>query len=393
MPSSSLMPSTLEVAALSDMGCVRKNNEDNFGYDAANGVYVVCDGMGGMAAGEVASAIAVSTAINVFCAQPEDTPPHTRLALAIRSANDAVRVKSHEDGHHGMGTTLVSAVVQGSKLLVGNVGDSRAYLFQNGASMQLTVDHSYINELVRNGTVKVEDIHSVNLKGMESVITRAIGASNEVEPDFFSVDLKPNDTLLLTSDGLTRYVDSARLTSLVDPADLDASCQRLIQAAKDAGGADNITCLLLRFRSPSENGAESLAEVAPIAAAPFEPALVQASPFDSAPLQAPPVQPAPVDATVVGPAQVDPALHEAAPEAASPLEAAPVEPASDPSPAADASTAEAANAEAFTAETSASDPDAYPSSDTEAAEPAAQAPASDSLASASSGFEPVPASR
>ena len=259
------MSSKIEVAVRSDMGCVRKNNEDNFGYDPANGFYVVCDGMGGVAAGEVASAIACSTAISTYAAQPDETPVHTRLALSIHSANAAVRHAALDDNQHGMGTTLVCAVVQGNKLLVGNVGDSRAYLFQNGATMQLTVDHSYINELVRQGAVRVEDIHSVNLKGMESVITRAIGASQDVEPDFFALDLKPHDTLLLASDGLTRYVDSGLLVQLVDPTDLDASCERLIDAAKTAGGADNITCLLLRYDEVAE------AEIdAPAAQAPYE---------------------------------------------------------------------------------------------------------------------------
>ena len=259
------MSSKVEVAVRSDMGCVRKNNEDNFGYDPANGIYVVCDGMGGVAAGEVASAIACSTAISTFVAQPEETPVHTRLALAIHSANSAVRHAALDDNQHGMGTTLVCAVVQANKLLVGNVGDSRAYLFQNGATMQLTVDHSYINELVRQGAVRVEDIHSVNLKGMESVITRAIGAAHDVEPDFFALDLKPNDTLLLASDGLTRYVDSGLLVSLVDPADLDASCERLIDAAKTAGGADNITCLLLRYDEVAEAAADAPAAETPYA--------------------------------------------------------------------------------------------------------------------------------
>jgi len=242
------------------MGCVRTNNEDNFAYDPANGLYVVCDGMGGMAAGEVASSIACNAVIDVFAAQPVETPALTRLSLAIHAANDAVRASSQENPeHHGMGTTLVAAVVEGSKLLVGNVGDSRAYLLQNAACMQLTVDHSYINELVRNGTVRVEDIHSVNLKGLESVITRAIGAAAVVDPDFFAVDLRENDTILLSSDGLTRYVDCNRIGALIDTADLDASCQRLIQAAKDAGGADNITCLLLRY-NVSIAGGESVVE-------------------------------------------------------------------------------------------------------------------------------------
>ena len=242
------MSSNVEVAAMSDIGCVRKNNEDSYGYDPENGIYVVCDGMGGMAAGEVASTIACSTAINIFATKPGETAIHTRLKEAIRSANEAVRLAAHDNGQQGMGTTLVCAAIEGSKLVVGNVGDSRAYLFRDASPFQITEDHSYLNELLRNGAVTVEEIPAVNLKGMESVITRAIGASDDVEPDFFSFGLEHNDAVLLTSDGLTRYVDLRTLTTLVDPSDLKGSCERLIEAAKQAGGADNITCLLLRYR-------------------------------------------------------------------------------------------------------------------------------------------------
>lgn len=241
------MQSQIQVAALSDVGCVRTNNEDNFGYDPDHGLYVVCDGMGGMAAGEVASSIACATVIQTFAAQPADTPLEMRLALSIRAANDAVVHSGQSAEHKGMGTTLVAAAVAGSKLLVGNVGDSRAYMLQNGACMQLTVDHSYINELIRMGSVKVEDVPHLDLKGYESVITRAIGAAHDVEPDFFFVDLKDGDTVLLSSDGLTRYIDVNLLPGLIQPSDLQGSCQRLIDAAKAGGGADNITCILLRY--------------------------------------------------------------------------------------------------------------------------------------------------
>jgi serine/threonine protein phosphatase PrpC len=241
----------IHVAVRSDLGCVRTNNEDNFGYDPVNDLYVVCDGMGGMAAGEVASSIACSTVISVFSTQPTDTPVEMRLALAIRAANDAVRHSAQAAERQGMGTTLVAAALQGSKLLIGNVGDSRAYMLQDGSCMQLTVDHSYVNELIRMGSVQVEQLPHLDLKGFESVITRAIGAADNVEPDFFFVDLRDGDTILLASDGLTRYVDGAVIAGFIDPADLDGSCLRLIQAAKEAGGADNVTCLLLRYHTPA----------------------------------------------------------------------------------------------------------------------------------------------
>lgn len=250
------MSTNIHVAALSDIGCVRTNNEDNFGYDPNAGLYVVCDGMGGMAAGEVASSIACATVISVFAAQPAETRTEVRLALAIRAANDAVRATAAHTDQHGMGTTLVAAVVRGTRLLIGNVGDSRAYRLQAGICSQLTIDHSYLNELIRQGNIKAEDVPSLDLRGMESVITRAIGAAPGVEPDFFFFDLLDGDTILLTSDGLTRYVEGEAIRPLISPSDLEGSAQRLIEAAKNAGGADNVTCLLFRYNthapSPSE---------------------------------------------------------------------------------------------------------------------------------------------
>jgi len=203
--------------------------------------------MGGMAAGEVASSIACDIVIGTYKSQPPAAPAAERLEAAIIAANHAVRLASTEGNQHGMGTTLVAAVLDGGKLIVGNVGDSRAYLYNGGKWAQLTVDHSYVNELVRQGTVKIEDIGKVDLKGLESVITRAVGAASDIDPDFYSVDLRDGDALLLASDGLTRYAGDTAFSSLIDTADLSGSCTRLIQTAKDAGGADNITCLLLRY--------------------------------------------------------------------------------------------------------------------------------------------------
>ena len=246
------MTATIQIAALSDAGCVRPNNEDNFGYDAAHGLYVLCDGMGGSAAGEVASAIACDTAIKVFAEQPAETPVEVRLSLAIRAANEMVCRSARQAEYQGMGTTMVAAALQGSKLLLGNVGDSRAYVLQNGVCMQLTVDHSYLNELIRSGAVTLEDSHTVDLQGMESVITRAIGAASDVQPDFFAIELREGDIVLLASDGLTRYAASPRIAELVDPDDLETSCRRLIEEAKSLGGADNVTCLLLRYSAAAE---------------------------------------------------------------------------------------------------------------------------------------------
>ncbi len=244
------MPARIDVTALSDVGCVRANNEDSFGYDPAHGLHVVCDGMGGMAAGEVASSLACSTCIQVYATQPAALPMEVRLSEAIQTAHLAVCQTAQRPGLQGMGTTLVAAAVQGGKLLVGNVGDSRAFVLKNGGCMQLTVDHSYSNELVRSGAVPLEEVGSPRFRNFASVITRALGTPNTLEPDFFFMDLSDGDAVLLASDGLTRYLDVktiARLVQFGSPDALEASCQRLVAAAKNAGGVDNITCMLLQY--------------------------------------------------------------------------------------------------------------------------------------------------
>ena len=250
-----MIPLKIEATALSDVGCVRTNNEDSFGYDPIRQVYVVCDGMGGMASGEVASQLAVAAFLETIVETNDNVPMERSLHQAITAANTSVfHASAAQPEHKGMGTTLVSASIEGGKLLIGNVGDSRAYMIQNNQCMQLTVDHSYLNELIRTGAVAVEDAATVDLKGMESVITRAIGVTETVDPDFFSVDLSPGDLILLASDGLTRYVAATEMSELVSGDDLNLSCQRLIDLAKERGGSDNITTLLLHI-TPAEDTA------------------------------------------------------------------------------------------------------------------------------------------
>ena len=239
--------SSIHAAALTDIGRVRSNNEDTFGIDAEHALYTVCDGMGGAAAGEVASHLACSTLLDVFAQHTEKLQMDDRLALAIHAANAAVRLAGQQAGHHGMGTTLVAAAVADNQLLIGNVGDSRAYLLQHDTWEQITSDHSYINELIQQGSIRPEDSNAPELQRFGSTITRAIGASEDVRPDFFPVALRDGDTILLASDGLTRYLDAPEFATLIDPDDLEASCQRLVDSAKELGGIDNITCLLLRY--------------------------------------------------------------------------------------------------------------------------------------------------
>jgi protein phosphatase len=236
----------IAVSALTDVGCLRKNNEDFYGYDESLGIYVICDGMGGMASGEVASSRTVAAILKSYAdSAASGLPVSSRLLLAINTANLDVWECGQIPENKGMGTTVVVAALDGEKLILGNVGDSRAYILQDDKCAQLTVDHSYVNELIRNGTLTIENAHLADLKGMESVITRAVGVGAEVQPDFYSVDLKPGIGVLLATDGLTRYFAEDKIAAILAASTFDTACANLIQMAKKEGGQDNVTCILV----------------------------------------------------------------------------------------------------------------------------------------------------
>jgi protein phosphatase len=240
----------LDFAAVTDVGCRRSNNEDSYGYDLEQQLYVVCDGMGGNAAGEVASSMAVRTLIETFEASAggrdsEPAPVEHRMTQAIGEANRVVHAAGRENPElRNMGTTLVCACLDGDRAVIGNVGDSRAYLVRNGFCTQITQDHSLLDEEIRNGNITPEMAAASTL---QSVITRAIGVAETVEADLFAARLQVEDTLLLASDGLTRYASPDEIAKATAPGiELAAACQALIDLAKERGGADNITCILLR---------------------------------------------------------------------------------------------------------------------------------------------------
>lgn len=236
-----------EVAVLTDVGCKRSNNEDSFGYDVSTRIFTVCDGMGGLAAGEVASSTAVNELLGYFNqSEGQNLGCEKRLFHAILHANRQVfELAQSKDELRGMGTTLVSACVDGRKLVIGNVGDSRAYFLRDGECIQITHDHSYVAEQVRKGAMTPE---AAGASPLQSLITRAIGTAEEVEPDIFTADIEDGDTLLLTTDGLTRYADSETIAGLVfDGNDLQGACRALIDLALQQGGVDNVTCMLVRW--------------------------------------------------------------------------------------------------------------------------------------------------
>ena len=252
---------TVEFAGKSDIGCVRTNNEDNFGYDARYGIFVVCDGMGGQAAGEVASKMAVDTILTFYRSSAQNkrfpkvgeqfdgvTDRANHLASAIQLANQAVNdAAANHAAQQGMGSTVVAVSFEGhgSFYSIGHVGDSRIYLVRHGEIEQLTNDHSLVMEQVRRGLITLAE---ARVSKMGNIIIRALGTEPTVKPDLDDKLAQPGDVVVLCSDGLTRHVPDDSIAEVVSHTpDLRQACDLLIGAARDGGGEDNITCLLLRF--------------------------------------------------------------------------------------------------------------------------------------------------
>lgn len=240
----------LEAAALTDIGLVRRVNQDTFAGDEALGLFVVCDGMGGPAGGEIASGLAAETFLSIFrqefSSMPGSPVTATELAMtrAAAAANRAVVHRASFDTRfRGMGTTLVAARLSGDQMTVLNVGDSRAYLLREGELRQLSLDHSYLREQVERGLLTEEQAQQSPL---QSVITRAIGAEADVHPDLFAETLRKGDVILLTSDGLTRELDDATIAEVLRQAKgPQHACERLVSMARESGGSDNITCYVI----------------------------------------------------------------------------------------------------------------------------------------------------
>jgi PPM family protein phosphatase len=232
-------------AALSDLGRKRTSNEDAYGYSVERGVYVVCDGMGGAAAGEVASSLAVDELMRLLAgaAQPDSQVGEAERAIA--SANQAIFSRARRNHKlSGMGTTMVLLVTEERRAWFLNVGDSRGYRLRAQQLEQITVDHSHVEEQVRMGRMSQAEAERSPLR---NVITRALGTQEQVTPDVFELETQPGDLFLLCSDGLTRELSDPLLESLLRlDLPLDQLCARLVSAANKAGGQDNITCLLVR---------------------------------------------------------------------------------------------------------------------------------------------------
>jgi PPM family protein phosphatase len=250
----------LGVAGNTDVGLKRSHNEDAFLLLPEEHLFCVADGMGGHASGEVASRIAVEEMAEFFRMTGRDeeaTWPfpmerdrsydENRLLTGMRLANLRIFERAHSDERlTGMGTTLVCAhFPRGNTALVGHVGDSRAYLYRQGALRQLTEDHSLLNDLIRNRRLTGQEIEAFPHK---NVIVRALGMKDSVEVDLFRQEVQEGDLVLLCCDGLSGMVPDARMAEIIRSSrgDVKRANQALVDAANEAGGADNITCVLVQ---------------------------------------------------------------------------------------------------------------------------------------------------
>lgn len=235
----------ITVGAKSDVGRVRKKNEDRCGYDENAGIYVVCDGMGGQAAGEVAADLAVRT-ILAYYSRPDLTGNLEQdVRGAIEKANAEILQAADADiRYHKMGSTVVAVAIRDNTAAIGNLGDARGYLLRDGVLRQVTKDHSLVAEQVRRGLLKPEEAENAPWK---NVVTRALGGAPTTEADVEVVELQPNDTVIAATDGVIKFLSDEKLREIVaGGTKIEDACASVVNAALDGGSDDNATCMLIR---------------------------------------------------------------------------------------------------------------------------------------------------
>ncbi len=260
--------------AATDVGRIRDHNEDNFLVDKALNLFVVADGMGGHAAGEVASAIAVNT-MRDEVVKNKDLIEAFREGSQIASARDITNLMEHavqkacaeifetaqrNPEKRGMGTTLSSLLVIQNRGFIAHVGDSRIYLLRGGRVIQLTEDHSLVNELIKRGKLTADQAEDSPYK---NAVTRAVGVYESVEVDTIDFDVLPGDQFLLASDGLTGYLKNEDIVPTIDKVkgDVKQVPQAFIDYANQRGGKDNITNIVVKMRDPTGEGKDLQKEV------------------------------------------------------------------------------------------------------------------------------------
>ncbi len=250
----------VDYAGDTHVGMRRDHNEDNLLILPEENLFVIADGMGGHASGEIASKLAVDTIRQFFLDSSQDEEitwpfeydpqldyPSNRLITAVRLANLRIYQSSLANlQFRGMGTTIVATYLSGGNMYIAHAGDSRCYLMRKGEFQQLTEDHSLFNDFRKSGTMTAEDEKNFPHK---NIIMRALGMKDTVEVDLQVLAPDPDDILLLCSDGLSGEVsDEQTAQILVQERSLVKACQRLVQMANEAGGRDNVTVILLRLQ-------------------------------------------------------------------------------------------------------------------------------------------------
>ena len=240
----------MNIYSKSDIGLIRDSNQDSFRTEKINENVVlatVCDGMGGVNGGNIASKTAVDEITNyVLSNYNEDLSSDEIKKIlynAVYSSNLCVYNKSRENKElSGMGTTVVVALICNNKLYVVHVGDSRAYILNNNEIKKLTVDHSVVQEMVSNGEITENE---ARVHPNKNIITRALGVSKNINPDYTNIEILDGDTLLICTDGLTNYIEDEKLFSMFKNNKIDALPDKLISYAKEMGGSDNITLVIV----------------------------------------------------------------------------------------------------------------------------------------------------
>jgi serine/threonine protein phosphatase PrpC len=249
------------VLGKTDVGIKRGKNEDSFGIDQKLGLFVVADGMGGHAAGEIASQMAIDVILDYIKRTVSTNEPYltgfnsrysrtgNRLSSAVILANQLISdTATNRKDWQGMGTTLVAAWLPdpNSPLLsIAHVGDSRAYLLRHGELRQLTTDHSLVEEQIQLGLITREEAYTSSVRNM---ITRALGFRERVNIDIIEMKIESGDKLLLCSDGLNGMLTDKQILNILKlTGNIDSACEQLISAANEKGGKDNITVIIATF--------------------------------------------------------------------------------------------------------------------------------------------------
>jgi serine/threonine protein phosphatase PrpC len=245
----------IEIAGLTDVGCLRPNNEDSYGYwepsnDTAflseGRLAIVADGMGGHEGGQEASRIAVETIPQVY-ASLSGASPSERLAAAFRAAHEQIILfgQTHPE-LQGLGTTCTAVALVGGALSFAHMGDSRLYLIRDSRLQRLTRDHTYVGRLLEYGIIGAEE---AAIHPNRNILLRALGVGEQIEPELSSepIALRRGDVIVLCTDGLWSMVSEEELSADIAHRDLDEACRLLVEAVKQRGGPDNITLQILRL--------------------------------------------------------------------------------------------------------------------------------------------------